>query len=284
MAATITEDQWNAVRDSLRQTTERFASLVSSVSDWAVKATAKWSVADVVAHVTAIAWVDTTLIQPGADPFPMPELAEGLEATRVDEVHGFNEVVLGHFTERDPDRLVAVLRDHVARILDASADRDPAETLPWLGGSQLSLAGMVAHLVNELQLHGEDIARAVKAPWEIPAKDAANFFELFFVGLAHGQAGRILDGSRRPRKRRIAVEFRSGYTTPVTLVVQNGQVSAEPPGSGVDARVTFDPATFDRLMFGRVSKPRALLTRKLVIGGPRPWLLPAFLRTARAPS
>jgi uncharacterized protein (TIGR03083 family) len=284
MAAEIAEHQWNAIRESLRQVTERFAALISSVPDCAAKATVKWSVADVAAHVATIAWMDTMLLQPGADPLPVPGLAEALEAAAVDDVHGFNDMVLSHFTERDPDRLLAMLRDHVARILEACADRDPTETVPWLGGSQPPLPGLIAHLVNELLIHGDDVARAVHVPWEIPPQDAAYFFELFFVGLARGQLGRVLDGSKRPRDRRVAVEFRSGYTTPVTLVVQNGRMSAEPPGSGADVKVTFDPVTFDLMMFGRFSKPRAALTRKVVVGGPRPWLLPTFLRTARAPS
>jgi hypothetical protein len=32
-----------------------------------------------------------------AEPFPMPGLAEALEATAVDDVHGFNDQVLGYF-------------------------------------------------------------------------------------------------------------------------------------------------------------------------------------------
>jgi hypothetical protein len=38
------------------------------------------------------------------------------------------------------------------------------------------------------------------------------------------------------------------------------------------------------MMFGRISRIRAVLTRKIVITGRRPWLMPAFLRTVRLPS
>jgi hypothetical protein len=38
------------------------------------------------------------------------------------------------------------------------------------------------------------------------------------------------------------------------------------------------------MMFGRTSKLQAVLTRKIIIGGRRPWLMPAFLRTVRLPS
>jgi hypothetical protein len=143
---------------------------------------------------------------------------------------------------------------------------------------------MFAHMVNELLIHGNDIARAAGVPWVMPAQDAALFFDLFTVGLANGHNGRLLDGSKRPLQRRIAVEFRSGYTTPVTLVVRDGQLTAEPVGPGADAWVRFDPATLNMMMFGRISRAQAVLTRKIIIGGRRPWLVPAFLRTARFPS
>jgi hypothetical protein len=177
-----------------------------------------------------------------------------------------------------------MLRDHVDLMLTASRSHDPAETFSWLGGARLPLAGMFAHMVNELLIHGNDIARAVQVPWAMPPEDAALFFDLFYVGLVSGNTGRLLDGSKRPLKRRIAVDFRSGYTIPVTLVVCNGKVAIEPAGPRVDATVRFDPAALNMMMFGRISKSRAVLTRKIVISGRRPWLMPAFLRTVRLPS
>jgi hypothetical protein len=70
----------------------------------------------------------------------------------------------------------------------------------------------------------------------------------------------------------------------VTIVVRNGRVTAEPAGQDADATVRFDPVGLNLMLFGRISRSRAVLTRKVVIGGRRPWLLPAFLRTVRAPS
>jgi hypothetical protein len=258
--------------------------LVSSVPDAQVRVTAKWSVADIAVHVMTIAWVDTTLLQAGVDPFPMPDVLEQVAATAVDEVHGLNDRVMALFPDRDSNRVLGMLREHVDLILADSENRDPAETFTWLGGAQLPLAGMLAHMVNELLIHGNDIAQSLGLPWTMPPQDAAMFFELFYVGLARGDTGRLLDGASRPPKRRIAVELRSPYTTPVTLVVRDGRLTAEQPGPGADATVRFDPATLNMMLFGRVSKVRAIATRKLVISGPRPWLLLAFLRTVRAPA
>jgi hypothetical protein len=49
-------------------------------------------------------------------------------------------------------------------------------------------------------------------------------------------------------------------------------------------RVRFDPATLNLMLFGRVSRLQGALTGKLIVSGPRPWLLPAFQRTVRFPS
>ena len=282
--ASVTQGQWDAVRGSLRTTCERFTALVSSVPDARARVTAKWSVADIAVHVMTVAWLDTTLLQAGAGPFPMPGVLEQVAATAVDDVHGLNDRVMARFPDRDASRALGMLAEHIALILADSENRDPAETFPWLGGARLPLAGMLAHMVNELLIHGNDVARSIRLPWTMAPQDAALFFDLFYVGLASGNMGRLLDGSRRPPRRRIAVELRSPYTTPVTLVVRDGRLTAEPPGPGSDATVRFDPATLNMMLFGRVSKARAIATRKLVIAGPRPWLLPAFLRTVRAPA
>lgn len=284
MGACVTGEQWNAVRESVRTTAGRFCDLVASVPDPAATASAGWTVADVAAHVTTISFLNTMLTGAAEPPFHTPGLAEAIAATTVDTVHGLNDQVMSHFRERDVPRLLDMLRHHVDLMLTASQDHDPGETFSWLGQARPTLAGMFAHLVNELLIHGNDIAGAVKVPWAMPAQDAALFFDLFYVGLANGQQGRLLDGSKRPLRRRIAVEFRSAYTTPVTIVVRDGQVTAEPAGPGADAWVRFDPATLNMMMFGRISRPRAVLTRKIIIGGRRPWLMPAFLRTVRLPS
>jgi uncharacterized protein (TIGR03083 family) len=284
MAASVTDEEWEAVRESLRTTAGRFCELVASVPDPAATASAGWTVADVAAHVTTVAALETMVLGAAEVPFRMPGLAEVIAATTTDTVHGLNDQVMSHFRERDVTHVLGMLRHYVGLMLTASQDRDPGETFPWLGEARPTLAGILAHMVNELLIHGNDIASSVKAPWAMPPQDAAMFFDLFFVGLVNSQMGRLLDGSKRPLRRRIAVEFRSGYTAPVTIVVRDGQVTAEPPGPGADAWVRFDPAALNMMMFGRISKLQAVLTRKIIIGGRRPWLIPAFLRTVRLPS
>ncbi|RZQ62328.1 maleylpyruvate isomerase N-terminal domain-containing protein [Amycolatopsis suaedae] len=278
----IEPGKWEAVRAAVRTAGDRFAGLFPAAPDPAAKVTADWSVADMAAHVTAIAWQYTSMVKPGQER-RMPALDGPIARTTVESVSDFNEITLAEYTERDVTVLAERLRAHIDEILLATTGSDPATPVPWLGGARLPLAGVLAHLLNELLIHGRDIAVALGRPWEIPPRDAALFFELFLLGVIRLGMGTLLDGGDRPRERRIAVEFRSRYTTPVTLVLHRGEVSVEQPRRDNDIRLFFDPPTFNLVMFHRVGKPRAALAGKIVVWGRRPWLLPAFLRKLRMP-
>jgi hypothetical protein len=67
-------------------------------------------------------------------------------------------------------------------------------------------------------------------------------------------------------------------------VIDGGRVTVELPGGPTDVRLHSDPVTLNLLLFGRLGRARAALTGKVVVGGRRPWLLPAFLRIMRLPS
>jgi uncharacterized protein (TIGR03083 family) len=285
MVVATTAEQWNAAREALRDSGERFAELACSCAPVAM-ATKSWTVADTVAHVTAIALWDTALTQPEDVPRPYPwnAIDDQIRITNVDTVNVLNDRTMERFAERDPKVLAEQLRNHIDDMLYHSADLDPDEPVRWLGGSQVPLAGLFAHLTNELQIHGRDIALATRSSWVIPPEYAAQFIDLFVVGVTRHGVGRLLYKDQPANGRRVAVEFRSRYTTPVTLVLDDGKVTVTEAGGAIDVRVRFEPVTLNLMMFGRISRPRAALSGKLLVSGPRPWLLPVFLRTVRMPS
>ncbi|MET8909910.1 maleylpyruvate isomerase family mycothiol-dependent enzyme [Micromonospora sp. NPDC004551] len=282
MASTISSDGWSGAPAALAETADRFLALARSVPPGTM-ATADWTAADTLAHVAAIARLYVGLVDPTVGPLPIPGLGERLPLVTVDTVADANDLVLRHLTERDPALLVDRLGRDVDRLLGACADRGPDEVVPWLGDARVPLAGLLAHLVNELLLHGWDLARAVGRPWPVPARDAVLFLHLFLAGVIRHGYGRLLDGVDAPR-RRIVVRFASAYAAPLTLALAGGRVRFAAPDERPDVRVRFDPATLNLMMFGRVSRARALLTGRVRVTGPRPWLLPRFLRVFRTPS
>lgn len=272
-------ERWPAVRASLSRAVERFAELVLSAPDPRAMATAHWSIAEMAAHVATTSGLYRHVIPPG-DPNTLTEL---IADTTVDTLASLNERTLASYDERDPQAIVDRIRGDITYMLDASAELDPAVAISWLGGAKIPLAGALAHMLNELLVHGRDIAGPLRVKWAIASADAAMVFDLFIIGLLRYGPGVFLDSDVRPRERRVAVEYRSAHTAPIAMVLHRGAVSAEEPGDDVDVRITFDPETLILMLFHRISKGRAVLSGKVRITGPRPWLLPGFLRVVRAP-
>jgi hypothetical protein len=85
-------------------------------------------------------------------------------------------------------------------------------------------------------------------------------------------------------RQRIAVQFRSAYTTTAALQLHRGRVEVRPPDDPYDVSLTFRPARFNLMLFGRIGALRAAAGRDVVVGGPRPWRLRAFLRVVHMPN
>jgi hypothetical protein len=283
-ATRITPDSWAAVRVAIKDVGDRFAALVLAAPDPDAMVTAHWTVMDTAAHVTAIAWNYTARVVSDDVPLPVPGADENMLTTTVYNIHGGMNTALFHgYPERDPRKILARLGTSIEQILDLTADADPTRTVTWLGGSRLPLAGVLAHLVNELLVHGRDIARRTGAFWPLPQEYAALFIELFMVEIARNGVGNVLDSGKPPRPGRIAVEFRSAHTRPVAIVLDHGSVWAEEPSRDNDVRMYFQPATLSLVLFHRISRPRAAMTGALRVWGRRPWLIAPFLETVRLP-
>ncbi|MEU8258351.1 maleylpyruvate isomerase family mycothiol-dependent enzyme [Micromonospora inaquosa] len=278
-------DRWPDVRVAVHQATQRFTALVRScATPTRTMATKEWTVSDSTVHVMSIAMLYVSLVDPDANSVPVPGLDSALQRTTVDTVSSLNVLVLRHLTERDADVLCRELSAAVDHLLRATAQSDPGSTVRWLGGASVTVAGLLAHLTNELFIHGWDIARATGQPWPMPQADAALFFDLFFLDMVRHDHGVLIDTGARQPAGRIAVAFRSAYTAQTTTVLENGRLTVAPPGTAPDARITYRPARFNLMLFGRIGMLSAVLHRDVIIGGPRPWLLPGFLRVVHMPN
>jgi uncharacterized protein (TIGR03083 family) len=276
--------RWAEVRNATLHSGSRFHDLIRHAGARSTAlATRSWTVADSAAHVLSIAGYYATLFDKQAPVLPVPNLLSVINGTNVDTVRRTNAVVLRHLGERDPVRLAAAIEDSLDRLLAATAGMDPRRTVPWLGNSRVPVAGVLSHLVNEFLVHGWDMARALHRPWPMPDAEAALFLEQFLFGMIRHDYGVLLNHGGHPPRRTIAVEFRSAYTESASLVVRDGRVHVGAPDEPVDAHVTFRPAGLNLMLFGRVSVVRAVARGDVRVGGPRPWLLPAFLRFVHMP-
>jgi hypothetical protein len=262
----VTHERWLAIRSSLEKVSGQFDTL-SRACDPGRMATAHWTCAETVAHVTAIAVMYSALLHDGLADDAFPEIGDSWRGATVDTVSTFNAVTLRAYRERRVPETLERLNAEVREILRASADTDFTSTRPWLGDSQVPVAGLLAHLMNELHIHGWDMARANGVPWTIDPADAAHFPEAFLTGVISSGYGHLVDGGGPPRERRIAVQFRSAHTTTTTLVLHRGKVSVEEPRRDNDVRLAFDPTALNLMLFGRIGHARAALTRRICCRG-----------------
>ncbi|MFI6235139.1 maleylpyruvate isomerase family mycothiol-dependent enzyme [Micromonospora sp. NPDC050784] len=282
MTGAADPDRWSVANTALRTATDRFTDLVAAAPSPDVMATADWTVADTLAHVVSIAVLYVSRLEGTAVPIRVPGLEDLLATTNVDTVADVNAQVLAHFTERDPEVLLTQLNTLVGRLLTTSAD--PRSTVSWLGNARVTVGGLFAHLTNELLVHGWDIARALRRAWPMPDEHAALYWELFMFDMLRDTYGVLLNTELPMPRHHVSVQFRSEYTPTTTLTLGDRRVRIAPPDAPYDARVTFRPARFNLMMFGRISIAQAVLRRDVVIGGPRPWRLPAFLRVVHMPN
>ncbi|MEH1026749.1 maleylpyruvate isomerase family mycothiol-dependent enzyme [Micromonospora profundi] len=275
-------DRWRLAHTALRAATDRFTDLVAAAPSPELMVTADWTVADTAAHVVSIAVLYVARLEDAEVPIPVPGLEDMLAVTNVDTVADVNTHVLAHFRERDPAVLLARLNAAVDGLLATTAD--PQSTVSWLGNARVTVGGLFAHLTNELLVHGWDIARALRRQWPMPDEHAALYWDLFMFDMLRDTYGVLLNTELPMPRHHVSVQFRSPYTTTTTLTLGDRRVWIAPADGPFDARVTFRPARFNLMMFGRISIAQAVLRRDVVIGGPRPWRLPAFLRVVHMPN
>lgn len=158
-----TSEHWQRVRTSVPEVLHRLLTLLDGAPPDRA-ATADWSVADTVAHLATIAATDVALVRGGSEDPSASVVADLRLRTTVDTVAAMNDVVMARFTERRLPVLADRLRADIAALLAATADEDPLREITWLGGANLPVVGLLAHLVNELNIHAWDIARALAGP------------------------------------------------------------------------------------------------------------------------
>jgi hypothetical protein len=280
----VTNEQWEAVRGWLGWAVERYVELLRTVPDPRARTTGDWTVADTAAHLVVVCDLDLHTSTFGAAPLQWDDDVLGLvRNASLDDIEALNTRTLSVLTERDLGVLGQRTRAGVARVLEATAGTDPRASGRWLGGAEFTVAGMLGHLLNELLLHGLDIARASRTPWTIPPQAAALTFEVFVVGALHGETGRLLEYHEPGAPGIVRAELRGRHHDPIRLDAVDGRLRLGTAAELPDVRFSSEPVALVLLIWGRSGLLRPLLTGRLRVWGRRPWRAFRFLAAVRLP-
>ena len=270
----------SSVRETLAATADRVADLLDSVHDPMRRATGEWTIADTAAHIREVAAVDGWM----AAGIPVPEdLQPVLEQTAtvsLDKVPAMNDEAVRMSVQLDLGVIAKWLRTHVQDVIGAgSLD----ERVSWVGGLETSRAGVLAHLISELLVHGHDIASAERRRFDIATDAARMFFEEFFFDVVSSPQVAEFTRHRAASLGQVSWTVHMRGAPAVAFEFDGATLRMRPKPGRTDLHVVADPAAMLLLMYERMSPVSAAATGKVVVYGRRPWRIRRLIRLLRMP-
>jgi hypothetical protein len=148
---------------AIEEVLPRFAELVRRNPGVTAQAIGDWTLPEVACHLSHVIEVNTSVLNRS------PRVTAVLSPAAVGE---FTNMRLAEDTERD----VTVLADRIESLgttfFDILED-PPTQPVTWMGGVQLQPSAVACHMLEELLVHGYDVAHAARDTWRIKPEHAA---------------------------------------------------------------------------------------------------------------
>jgi hypothetical protein len=251
----------------------RLSALLRSHPMASAQAIGSWTVPEVACHVSHVIATDTDALSGGE--LPSIELSPADVAVMTDAR-----------LAADPERDLVALADRLdalgATFLELRAHR-PAGPVAWVGGTKLPPSAVVCHLLEELLVHGYDVARAVRTSWRMEPAHAA----LAITGgalpiIAASPQSWIRPGTGPHTRARVDIRLR-GFERFVLDARAEGLFVEMPAGPGADVHLSAAPVELLLVMLGRLTPWRAALAGKVFGWGRRPLALRTFQKVVTPP-
>lgn len=251
------------VRAALAAVGARVSSLVRSVVHPDAPALGIWSTTDVAVHLSHAVDIVTALAR-GSDAM----------AAQIWDLSKLTTMLVAGEVERDLGAIATRIDASVAgllAVLREAGDSDPPRR--WLiEGIELPLSSIGCHALNELVVHGSDIARADGAPLPVERLHASLVLRGFLLPVM-GALGRSLVDQDRAARARVTyrIHLRGGGSAYLRFQDGDLTVSVTAPGP-VDCHLRVDPMAFLMVAWARTSQWPAIARGRLVAYGRKPWL------------
>ena len=270
---------WLEAQEALRAEVARVTDLLRTVSRPEAPAVGAWTAGQVAMHLS-----QAFLIVPALAAGDLPAAVAGIPGLRttpggalLGDLWELGEVtVLG--VDSDAERAPGVLADRIdqraAAFLDAVAPLSPDDPRPWLvEGVTVDVATLTCHLLNEVLVHGRDIAVAEGRPFPIDRRRAALVVDGFLMRVFEALPPHAMVHPERGAGVRVTYDVRVRGGGRHFFVFDDGRLTIEAPSARrVDCHLAVDPVGFLLVAWGRMSLWRAIARGQMVAWGRRPWL------------
>jgi uncharacterized damage-inducible protein DinB len=249
-------------RDELREriavARERFDRLVRIADPLARPPGHDWTVQQIVAHVLTI-----------AHRYREHALGRGYRhAANPRDIAVLNQTELEAAMAPVPelaDQIQALARE-MDSFFDANTDDRP--TIPFHAFGVMSGTTAQTNWLGELLLHGQDVARAVKAPWQLPERDML----LVLRGGTEMVPLYLRPGVSADTD--VCVAFQIPEARPYLIHIHDGtaEMCERRPDDRPDAVLRLPASTLTQLLYQRIGPLSAVRRGLRLVGGRRPWV------------
>ncbi len=272
MALTPTVDL-GAVRAAITNESARVTALLRSARRADAPALGEWNLGDLAVHVSLS--LDAVLAT-----------ARGSGALLDDiwGLSGLSGVLVGGETTRALGVMAGRIETTAAQLLAVLPATGGQESRPWLvQGMELPLSALACQALNELVVHGRDLALAEGVAWPVDRRTAALVLDGFLFPALDVLGPSMVDQEVAAGLRaRFEVRLRGGGGA--YLTIDDGDLSVNRSALGpVDCHLLVDPAAFLLVSWGRVSQWPPIARGQLLAWGRRPWLGPRLRALLRNP-
>lgn len=263
MSATTTVD-WAAARGAVAQAGPRLTAMLRSATKADAPALGEWDVTQVATHISHAVDAITAMTTGGGN---LIGDIEGLPVLSRVMLEGEGRRPLAELA----DRIDASVTSFLAGMEAAAGTGDSSHS--WLiQGTEMPLSTLTCHVLNELTVHGRDIAMALGEPWPIDKGHAVIILQGFVFPALH-TLGRAMVVQDKAGDKRARFEVHLRGDGRAWLVFDRGDFSVEGAAQGkVDCKLSVDPEAFLLVAWGRISQWAAIPKGQLVASGRKPWL------------
>jgi len=253
----VTNDLTPSMEEALAVVEEagpRFVALLASATDGTRPVRgSQWTVGELAAHVVGgtVAYQD---VLDGA-PHPWPDLLDG---------PAHNAALLATVPGRDPAKAAAVVEEELPRLLEAFRRR-PDTVVAFAGGVPLPATSLAALTGGEFLMHGRDLARTLRAGWEIPRAAAVTVLRGLCPLLPH-----VLTPKGEAYRGTFVATLRGGGPS-LSMNFDGGLTVTEGAPAKPHCRISADPVAFLLNAYGRAPLWRPVVTGGMVAYGRQPW-------------
>jgi hypothetical protein len=247
---------------AIKRNAARLSQLLRTASHPDRPALGEWNVADIAVHVSHIFNVLTAAAR-----------GSGSVMDDVWDLGTMTKVMVAGESDRDFATIAERIEQGSVEFLSTVQTMAPSESRTWIiGDIEAPISMLLCHVLNEIVMHGYDIATAEKLPWPIERADAALVVHGFLLPSLSALGSTMVTDGAKNTTASLDIRVRGGGSAIFRFDRGAFTIEPGPPSGRVDCHLSVDPAGFLMVSWNRKSQWAEIARGHLLTWGLKPWV------------